>query len=84
MSFIIILGAISIFIIMILLLSPLWSPIFKSHRRVNTTPIVVSPSYRLGPGGEHLPDINPHKLGPGGQRWPHPPHLLGPGGQQQI
>ncbi len=70
-------------LVLVLVIVPLLHVINTKPVKV-IKPVIISPSYRLGPGGRHLPDVNPHMLGPGGQRWPHPPHLLGPGGKQWI
>ena len=74
---------IAILLVFVIMLVPLLHNIHTRSVKV-VKPVIISPSYRLGPGGQHLPDVNPHRLGPGGQRWPHPPHLLGPGGKQWI
>ena len=83
MSYSILLVSIGILLILVLVIVPLLQHINRRPIKV-VKPVIISPSYRLGPGGRHLPDINPHRLGPGGQRWPHPPHLLGPGGEQRL
>ena len=74
---------IGILLVLVLVMVPLLQRISTRSVKV-VKPVIISPSYRLGPGGRHLPDVNPHRLGPGGQHWPHPPHLLGPGCEHRL
>ena len=85
MSSSILLAGVGVLLVLVLILVPLLHAINRRPVKV-VKPVVISPSYRLGPGGRHLPDAYPrhHRLGPGGQRWPHPPHLLGPGGEHRL
>ena len=74
---------VGILLVLVMVLVPFLHHINRRPIKV-IKPVIISPSYRLGPGGRHLPDVNPHRLGPGGQHWPRPPHLLGPGGEHRL